>query len=193
MLDLDAPFDLDTPLFGLDGETESALAALALTLRTLEQNLGAAAVAAYSAEGAPLPVPTLVIPPAGAAPVIDCGDLLLVTTTSVTSAFIGPPERCAIVMQANLAVTVTRCIPNLKPSGNVADNDELTIASLSLADDISTLFYGVTTACRNGTLWAGFLDLDCSSTHFRDARPGASGGIGWFTWAIGVDVASSLL
>lgn len=170
------------------------MTSVAKTLATLEIDLANACVAAYSLiADAPLPVPTVVIPPSGVAPVLDCGNLLVVNCTQVTSAFQGPPEACAIVMQANLAVTVTRCIVNLTDFGKPAGRTELTDDGLGLADDVSTLFYGVTAACRAGTLWSGFAELSCADTSFRAFRPGASGGIGWFTWDIVVNVTAPLV
>lgn len=167
---------------------------IATTLRVLLENLGAACINAYATvAGAPLEVPDLVIPPTGPAPVTDCGNLLIVNMTSLTSAFQGPPENCAIVPQANLAVTVTRCIANLDAWGKPAGREALTADALSLADDVSTLWYGVTNACRAGTLWAGFQELGCQDTKFRDFRPGASGGIGWFTWSLSVDLSTAIL
>ena len=170
------------------------MTSVARTLRTLLQNLGDACVNSYSLiADAPIPVPSLVIPPSGPAVPVDCGDLLIVACTSVTSAFQGPPEACAIVMQANLSVTVTRCVPNLTDFGHVANRTLLTDAALSLADDVSTLFYGVTGQCRAGTLWTGFAELGCESTRFRDFRPGAGGDIAWFTWNVSIDLTSPLL
>lgn len=166
---------------------------MAVTLRTLEENLGDACVAAYgTVTGAPLPVPALVIPPSGSSVVVDCGDLLIVRAASVSSAFQGPPEKCALVMVANLEVTVTRCIPNLTDWGHPATQAELTAAGLSLADDVSTLWYGVAQACQAGTLWAGFADLGCADTQFRAWTPGASGGIGWWSWQVSVNVTGPL-
>lgn len=146
-----------------------------------------------SIDDSPKPVPSPVIPPTGILPVVDCGNLLIVACPSVTSAFQGPVERCALVMQANLTVTVSRCVANLTDWGHPASQSELTADGLLLAQDVSTLWYGLTGQCRQGLLWKSFADLDCSSTRFRDMRPGASGGIAWVTWQISVDLATSLL
>lgn len=167
---------------------------IAKTLRTLLCNLGDACIGAYSTvPGAPLEVPDLVIPPTGPAPVIDCGNLLIVACTSVTSAFQGPAENCALVLQANLSVTVTRCVSNLDNWGRPADRTAMTKDALGLADDVSTLWYGVAGACKAGTLWTGFTELGCEDTIFRDMRPGAGGGIAWYTWAITVDLSAAIL
>lgn len=169
------------------------MSSVALVLRTLEENLADACLTSYaSITDAPLPVPAVVIPPSGPVPVIDCGDLLIVQCVSVTSAFQGPPEACAIVMQANLTVTVTRCIPNLTDWGVPASQAALTASGRSLARDVATLFYGLTGQCRAGLLWSGFRELGCADTAFREFRPGASGGVGWFTWNIAVKVTSDL-
>lgn len=161
-------------------------------LRALTKDLADAAIESYlSIDGAPLPVPSPLIPPMGQIPTIDCGDLLIVGVTSTTQAFQGLAERCALVLQANLNVTVTRCIANLTDFGNVASRSQLTSDGLSLADDESTLWYGITEQCRLGMLWKSFDDLGCESTRFREIRPGASGGIGWLTWQISVDVAAA--
>lgn len=170
------------------------MTAVSLMLRSALEDLGDACVNSYlSIADSPKPVPSLVIPPMGVLPVLDCGNLLVVGVTSVTSAFQGLPERCALVMQANLSVTVTRCVENLTDFGRPATQAALTTDGLLLANDASTLFYGVTGQCRDGLLWKSFTDLGCESTRFRDMRPGASGGIGWLTWSLSVDLATSLL
>lgn len=161
--------------------------------RVCATNLRDACIAAYSTVAeAPSPTPSPVIHHDGIVPTIDAGDLLIVQVTSITSAFQGPPELCAIVPQVNLTATVTRCVPNLTSFGRVADHERLSDGALGLADDASTLWEGVTAACRAGTLWAGFVDLSCADTTFRDARPGAGGGIGWFSWAVSVKVTAPL-
>lgn len=169
------------------------MTSLAKVLRTVATNLGDAAVGSYSLAGAPTPIPTLVIPPSGFLPVVDCGDLLIVSPLLGQAVMQGPPAQCAIVMRANLSVTVTRCVANLTDIGTPASQTELTADALSLADDVSTIFYGLTGACRNGTLWKGFDGLGCADTTFGDWRPGASGGIGWFTLNIGLNISAALL
>lgn len=167
---------------------------VAKTVSTLLDNLGDACVAAYgSITDAPLPVPALVVQPAGTAAVTDCGDLLIVRASSIATAFTGPPAQCALVMVANLEVTVTRCIPNLTDWGSSATQADLTASALALADDMSTLWYGLAAACRAGTLWAGFADLGCEDTSFGPARPGASGDIGFWTFPVSVTVGSGLV
>lgn len=170
------------------------MASVSTLLRTLLEDLGDACVNSYlSITESPKPVPSLIIPPSGPLPVLDCGGLLVVAVQSVTSAFQGPSEKCALVMQANLTVTVTRCISNLTDFGRPATQTALTTDGLLLAEDVSTLWYGLSEQCRLGTLWKSFTDLGCDSTRFREMRPGASGGIGWFQWAISVDFTSPLI
>lgn len=165
----------------------------ALLGRTLAENLRDACLAAYDDLADAPSKPTGVIHHDGPAPTIDCGDLLVVQLASLTSAFQGPVEACAIVPQFTFVVTVTRCIPNLDDWGRVAEHDDLTDAALSLADDASVLQAGVTARCAAGTLWAGVSDIGCRDTQFRDMRPGASGGIGWWTWTVLVTPAGYLL
>lgn len=169
------------------------MTAVSLVLRSLLEDLADGCVNSYlSITDSPKPVPSPLIPPSGILVPIDCGNLLIVACTSVTSAFQGPPERCALVMQANLSVTVTRCVENLTDFGRPATQAALTEDGLLLAQDVSTLWYGLTGQCQQNLLWKSFADLDCGSTRFRDMRPGASGGIAWFTWQISVDLATSL-
>lgn len=169
------------------------MTSVAKTVSTLLSNLGDACVAAYgSIASAPLPVPALVIQPAGTLAITDCGDLLIVRAASIATAFQGSPQQCALVMVANLEVTVTRCIPNLTDWGAAASQAELTAAALALADDVSTLWYGLAGACRAGTLWAGFADLGCADTSFGPARPGGSGGVGFWTFPVSVNVTANL-
>lgn len=159
--------------------------ASANVVRALLSNLRDAALNAYdTVSGAPLPKPLPVVPPTGPAVPIDCGGLLVVQCASITSAFQGPAEMCAIVMKANLAVTVTRCIPNLDNYGRLAEAQTLTAAGLALGDDLSTLWSGLTSACAANTLWSSFPLMKCGDTVFRDAVPGAGGGIAW--WKIPV-------
>lgn len=170
------------------------MASVSVLLRTLMEDLGDACVNSYLSIGdAPLPVPSLVIPPSGPAPVISCGNLLIVSVASITSSFQGPPENCALVMQANLQVTVSRCVANITDWGQSASQTDLTTDGLLLAQDVSTLWYGLAEQCRLGLLWKSFGDLSCQSTRFRDMRPGASGGIAWFTWQVSVDLTSPLI
>lgn len=170
------------------------MTAVSLVLRSLLEDLADGCINSYrSIADSPKPVPSPVIPPMGTLATLDCGNLLVVGATSVTSAFQGPGERCAIAMQANLSVTVTRCVENLTDFGRPATQAALTEDGLLLAQDVSTLWYGLTGQCQQGLLWKSFADLDCGSTRFRDMRPGASGGIAWFTWQISVDLATSLL
>lgn len=169
------------------------MTSVAKAVSTLLTNLGAACVAAYgSIASAPLPVPSLVVQPAGTLAVTDCGDLLIVRAASIATAFTGSPQQCALVMVANLEATVTRCIPNLTDWGSAAAQADLTAAALALADDVSTLWYGLAGACRAGTLWAGFTDIGCEETTFGPARPGASGDIGFWTLPVSVTVGSGL-
>lgn len=169
------------------------MTSLAKVLRTVATNLGDAAIASYSLADSPRPIPSLVIPPTGFLPVVDCPDLLIVSALAGQATMQGSPAQCAIVMRANLSVTVTRCVANLTDIGTPASRTALTADALSLADDVSTIFYGLTGACRNGTLWSGFDDLGCADTTFGDWRPGASGGIGWFTLSLGLNVSAALL
>lgn len=169
------------------------MALSALVIRALLTDLRDASIAAYTnVPNAPLPIPTPCVPPSGQAPVIDCPDLLLVNCTGITSAFQGPPELCAIVLQAQLQVTVTRCIPNLTNQGKAAPKVDQTVAALSLADDATTLFLGLVTACQNGTLWGSFVNLGCGDTQFRAGRPGAGGGIGWWSLPVTVNMTGTL-
>lgn len=165
----------------------------ALIVRAVLTDLRDAAIAAYgNVADAPLPVPTPRVPPSGQSVVTDCGDLLLVNCTGITSAFQGPPEQCAIVMQVNASVTVTRCIPNLTNQGRPAPNATQTAAALSLADDLTTVYLGLVTACQAGTLWGSFDGLGCGDTKFRNGVPGASGGIGWWTVPVQVNLTRPL-
>lgn len=165
----------------------------ALIVRAVLTDLRDAAIAAYSnVSDAPLPIPTPNVPPTGQSVVIDCGDLLLVNCTGLTSAFQGPSEMCAIVMQVNANVTVTRCIPNLTNQGKPAPKVDQTVAALSLADDLTTVWLGLVHACQAGTLWGSFDGLGCGDTVFRNATPGASGGIGWFTIPVQVRITRPL-
>lgn len=167
------------------------MTSVAKTVRTLLQNLGDAAVASYSSVAdSPRPIPALVIQQTNGQPVTDCRDTLIANAVSVVPMVVGDP--CALVMQANLAVTVVRCIPNLTDAGNAADAADQDVAALSLTDDLSTLWYGLTAACRAGTLWPGFVELSCADTTFTGTRPGASGGLGWWTLAIRVNVTAPL-
>jgi hypothetical protein len=155
----------------------------------LMRNLRDAAVSAYTdIADAPQPTPVGVIHPDGTVPTIDCGDLLIVGLTSVTSAFQGPPEACALVLQVNLALTVTRCVPNLDSWGNPAEDTTLEDSALELAGDVSTVWHGITGRCAQNRLWEGYSTLTCADTTFRDMRAGIGGNIAWFTWPISVRV-----
>jgi len=165
----------------------------ALVVRGVLTDWRDAAIAAYSnVSDAPLPIPTPNVPPTGQSPVIDCGDLLLVNCTGITSAFQGPPENCAIVMQVNASVTVTRCIPNLTNQGKPAPKIDQTVSALSLADDLTTVWIGLVHACQSGTLWNSFDGIGCGDTKFRNAIPGASGGVGWWTIPVQVNITRPL-
>lgn len=158
---------------------------------SLGEDLLASCLEAYDAAGSP-PVPAGLLHHDGPAPTIDCGDLLIVQLVSLTSAFQGPPEACAIVPRFTYSVTVTRCIPNLNDWGSVAGDAELTAAAVALADDAMTLWAGVTADCKAGTLWVSVPSLECADTQFRDMRPGAQGGIGWWTWTVVVAATANL-
>ncbi len=153
-----------------------------------------AAASAYDSPdpSIPVPVPTAVIRHEGPATTVDKPNLLVASLVSLGLAFAGPPEQCATVLRPTLNLTVTRNLPNHDQQGNTAPEDDLLFAGLSLAADISLLWYTLTTACRAGNLWSSFLELDCADTHFGDARPGASGGIGWWTFPITVAVTAPL-
>lgn len=170
------------------------MASVSIVLRALLEDLADGCVNSYlSIDGSPRPVPSVVIPPSGPAQTLDCGDLLIVSFVNVTSAFQGTSERCAVVMQANLQITVTRCVENLTDWGRPASQTALSSDGLLLSEDVATLWYGLSEQCRLGLLWKSFVDLGCDGTRFREMRPGASGGIAWFTWAVSVDMGSPLI
>jgi hypothetical protein len=170
------------------------MTSLSQVIPALLRDLGAGALGAYTdvADG-PLPVPELVIHHDGPAPTIDCGDLLIVTPTALTSAFQGSVENCAYVLQVGMSVTITRCVPNLQPSGETAENEDLTAAALGLAGDISTLWYGLIGRCRADTLFTSFAGIMCGDVSWHDGRPGVGGGIGWWTLPVTVTVGAPLL
>lgn len=165
----------------------------ALIVPTLLQNLRDCCALAYTSEPAALRPTEFSIHHDGPAATIDAPNRLVVFPTSLDTAFVGAVEQCAYVLQVGMAVAVTRSTANLTEDGQIATSAHIEPPSLQLARDGSLLWYALHEACRAGTLWHSFLDLDCRDTTFGSARPTVGGQIGVWTLPLSVKVTAPLL